>query len=144
MELNKPAANRTLSEINVTPLVDVMLVLLVIFMVTAPLIQHGVKVDLPKAQAGAMEPIQKEQLVVTIDSNKNIFILEDKYTYAEFTKKIKSIGQSKRDKKVFLSADGTLDYSIIMKVMAVIKNSGFEEIGLVTEPVLQPEELKDL
>jgi biopolymer transport protein TolR len=144
MELNKPSANRTLSEINVTPLVDVMLVLLVIFMVTAPLIQHGVKVNLPHAEVGALEPSQKEQLVVTIDRQKNIFILEDKYTYPEFVRKIKSIGKTKVDRKVFLSADGSLDYTVIIKVMAILKNSGFEEIGLVTEPHIEKEAFKGL
>ena len=144
MELNKPSANRTLSEINVTPLVDVMLVLLVIFMVTAPLIQHGVKVNLPRAEVGALEPQQKEQLVITIDRQKKFFILEDEYTYSDFVKKIKSIGKTKQDKKVFLSADGSLDYSVIVNVMALLKNSGFEEIGLVTDPQVETEVLKGL
>jgi biopolymer transport protein TolR len=93
---------------------------------------------------GAMEPSQKEQLVVTIDRQKNIFILEDKYTYPEFVRKMKSIGKTKTDRKVFLSADGSLDYTVIIKVMAILKNSGFEEIGLVTEPHIEKEALKGL
>jgi biopolymer transport protein TolR len=88
--------NRELSEINVTPLVDVMLVLLVIFMVTAPLIQHGVKVDLPKANTAQMET-KEEELLLTIDKNKKIFILEHEYSFQEFSKKIVAIYKA-RDK----------------------------------------------
>ncbi|MFH1729739.1 MAG: protein TolR [Pseudomonadota bacterium] len=139
---NNGSSRKVLSEINVTPFVDVMLVLLVIFMVTAPLIQHGVKVNLPKADTTAIEPSEKEQLIVTIDKNKNIFILADKYSYEDFVVKILSIAKNKKDKKVFLGADGSLNYDVIIKIMAIMKNAGFEEIGLITEPDIEKTVMK--
>src|SRR3989338_7035368 len=127
--------NRELSEINVTPLVDVMLVLLVIFMVTAPLIQHGIKVDLPKANTSQMET-KEEELMLTIDKNKKIFILEHEYSFDTFTDKIGAIYKAREKKQIFLNADRTLPYEYVIQVMAVLKNAGFDAVGLVTEPML--------
>ncbi len=127
--------NRELSEINVTPLVDVMLVLLIIFMVTAPLIQHGVKVDLPKANTTPMET-KEEELILTIDKNKKLFILEHQYTFDEFTKKIAAIYKTRTKKQIFLNGDRTLPYEYVIQVMAVLKNAGFDAVGLVTEPLI--------
>lgn len=127
--------NRELSEINVTPLVDVMLVLLIIFMVTAPLIQHGVKVDLPKANTTQMET-KEEELILTIDKNKKLFILEHQYTFDEFTKKIAAIYKTRTKKQIFLNGDRTLPYEYVIQVMAVLKNAGFDAVGLVTEPLI--------
>ena len=127
--------NRELSEINVTPLVDVMLVLLVIFMVTAPLIQHGIKVDLPKANTSQMET-KEEELMLTIDKSKKIFILEHEYNFDEFSNKIAAIYKAREKKQIFLNADRTLPYEYVIQVMAVLKNAGFDAVGLVTEPML--------
>ncbi len=131
----KTENKKMLSEINVTPFVDVMLVLLVIFMITAPLIQHGIKVDLPRAATEQMET-KEDELIITIDKNKKIYILDNKYSMNEFEDKLKAIYKTKQRKKIFLNADRILPYEIVIKVMALIKNAGFDEVGLVTEPIL--------
>jgi biopolymer transport protein TolR len=131
----KTENKRMLSEINVTPFVDVMLVLLVIFMITAPLIQHGIKVDLPRAATEQIET-KEDELIITIDKHKKIYILDNKYSMNEFQDKIKAIYKTKQRKKIFLNADRILPYEIVIKVMAEIKNAGFDEVGLVTEPIL--------
>lgn len=126
---------KPLSDINVTPFVDVMLVLLVIFMITAPLIQHGIKVSLPQAKTAPIETKEKE-LMVSIDKNKNIYLMDKKYSFVEFENKMPHIFKAKKNKRIFLSADKSLPYEMVIKVMATIKNAGFDEVGLVTEPEL--------
>ena len=128
----------TISQINVTPLVDVMLVLLVIFMVTAPIIQQGVQVNLPQAKAGAI-PGKEEQLVVAITRNGRIFLNDNPMTLPELGKKLRAISKIRRDKEVYLRADQDVRYGIVMRTIAEIKQAGIEKLGMVTRPPSQEE-----
>jgi len=124
---------RLMSQINVTPLVDVMLVLLIIFMVTAPMMQAGIDVNLPKVDATAISS-NDEPLVVSIDSRKRIFLNERRFSPAELSAKLKAIHRTNRDKMVLLRADELVPYGVIMETMASIRKAGIEKIGMVTEP----------
>ncbi len=123
----------TISQINVTPLVDVMLVLLVIFMVTAPIIQQGVQVNLPQAKAGAI-PGTEELLVVTIAKNGKIYLNDNPMSVAELGDKLRAIRKLQRDKQVYLRADQDVRYGLVMKTIAEIKQAGIERLGMVTRP----------
>jgi biopolymer transport protein TolR len=123
----------TIAQINVTPLVDVMLVLLVIFMVTAPIIQQGVQVNLPQAKAGAI-PGTDELLVVTIAKNGKLYLNDNPMTLAELGAKLRAIRKLQPDKQVYLRADQDVRYGIVMKTIAEIKQAGIERLGMVTRP----------
>ncbi len=120
------------SQINVTPLVDVMLVLLVIFMVTAPIIQQGVEVNLPKVRAQALEG-KDEQFVVSITKPGEIYLNDAKLSSAELTDKLKAIGQERPDRQVFIRADDAVPYGAVIRTMAAIKAAGIENVGMVTQ-----------
>jgi biopolymer transport protein TolR len=128
-----PGGGTTISQINVTPLVDVMLVLLVIFMVTAPIIQQGVQVNLPQARVGAIEGTE-EFLVVTIAKNGKIYLNDNEMTLAELGKKLEAIKKLQADKQVYLRADQDVRYGVVMRTIAQIKQSGIEKLGMVTRP----------
>ena len=121
----------TISQINVTPLVDVMLVLLVIFMVTAPIIQQGVQVNLPEAKAGAI-PGKEEQLVVAVNRNGRIYLNDNSMTLSELGQKLRAIRGLQADKEVYLRADQDVRYGAVMKVVAEIKQAGIQKLGMVT------------
>ncbi|MDR3579488.1 MAG: protein TolR [Oryzomonas sp.] len=123
----------TMSEINVTPLVDVMLVLLVIFMVTAPMMQQGVQVNLPKADTKAMNPAE-ETVVVTVDKNNKVFINKEETPAGDLRSKLADMFASRTKKEVFLKADANVPYGEVVKIMADIKGAGIERLGMVTEP----------
>jgi len=123
----------TIAQINVTPLVDVMLVLLVIFMVTAPIIQQGVQVNLPQAKAGAI-PGSEELLVVTIAKNGKVYLNDNPLTLAELGDKLRAIRRLQADKQVYLRADQDVRYGLVMKAVAEIKQAGIERLGMVTRP----------
>jgi len=123
----------TISQINVTPLVDVMLVLLVIFMVTAPIIQQGVQVNLPQAKGGAI-PGTEELLVVTIAKNGKIYLNDNLIGLEELGQKLRAIRKLQVDKQVYLRADQDVRYGIVMKTVAEIKQAGIERLGMVTRP----------
>lgn len=126
----------TISQINVTPLVDVMLVLLVIFMVTAPIIQQGVQVNLPQAKAGAI-PGKEEQLVVAITRGGKIYLNDNPMTLSELGTKLRAIRQLRQDREVYLRADQDVRYGIVMRTIAEIKQAGIEKLGMVTRPPSQ-------
>lgn len=126
----------TISQINVTPLVDVMLVLLVIFMVTAPIIQQGVQVNLPQAKAGAI-PGREEQLVVTINRNGRVYLNDNAMTLSELGQKLRAIHQLQQGKEVYLRADQDVRYGVVIKAIAEIKQAGIEKLGMVTRPLSQ-------
>ena len=123
----------TISQINVTPLVDVMLVLLVIFMVTAPIIQQGVQVNLPQAKAGAIPGIE-EMLVVTIAKNGTIYLNDNAMSLGELGERLRAIRKLQADKQVYLRADQEVLYGVVMKAIAEIKQAGIERLGMVTRP----------
>ena len=126
--------NRSMmAEINVTPLVDVMLVLLVIFMVTAPMMQQGVQVNLPKADTKAMTPAE-ESVVVTVDKSGKTFINRDEVPAGDLRNRLSTMFVSRSKKEVFLKADAGVPYGEVVRAMADIKGAGIERLGMVTEP----------
>ena len=124
--------NNPISDINVTPLVDVMLVLLIVFMVTAPLLTVGVPIELPKTSAKQMTD-DNEPLTITIDKNSKIYIQEMEIDFDDLTEKLEEIGQSNFDQKIYINGDKDISYEVLMRVMAKISSSGYTSIGLVTD-----------
>ena len=122
-----------MSEINVTPFVDVMLVLLIIFMVAAPLLTVGVPLELPKTKAEPLPQEQEEPLTVNLDAAGKIYIQKTEITAEELITKLTAIAAQRESKKIFLRADRTLDYGIVMEVMGDLNAGGFKSIGLVTD-----------
>jgi biopolymer transport protein TolR len=122
-----------MAEINVTPFVDVMLVLLVIFMITAPLMQHGMEVQLPKE---SIAPISvKEIPTITLKSSKKIFWKQEELTnLMALTRKVEQHIEANKDGGVYLRADKTLDYGFVMHVLSTVKQAGVQNIGMLTEP----------
>jgi biopolymer transport protein TolR len=133
MDASSQRDGATIAQINVTPLVDVMLVLLVIFMVTAPIIQQGVQVNLPQAKAGAI-PGTEELLVVTVAKNGKIYLNDNPMTLGELGEKLRAIRKLQGDKQVYLRADQDVRYGVVMKTIAEIKQAGIEKLGMVTRP----------
>jgi biopolymer transport protein TolR len=125
-----------MSEINVTPFVDVMLVLLIIFMVAAPLLTVGVPVDLPKVTVPVLP--DREPIVITVKADGNIFLQETETTLQELGPRMTAIAGNGYDQRIFIRADTTLDYGNVMQVMGTLTQSGFTRIGLVTEQALSP------
>jgi len=120
------------AEINVVSLIDVMMLLMVIFMITAPMMQGGVDVTLPKAQARPLEA--KSGLVVTVDRNGDVFVDSDKLTFAEFRASFKAIADRRGKNGVYLRADQGVPYGTVVRVLAVMRASGSTDVGLVAEP----------
>ncbi len=119
-------------EINVVSLIDVMMLLMVIFMITAPIMQGGVDIALPKANVRALEP--KNGLVVTIDRDGYIFIDETKFSYDEFARGIQALSERKGGGGVYLRADAAVPYGIVARVVAAMRAAGVTDVGLVAEP----------
>ena len=126
----------TISQINVTPLVDVMLVLLVIFMVTAPIIQQGVQVNLPEAKAGAITG-SEEPLIVSITQNGGIYLNDNPMTLAELGKKLRAVRRLQKEKEIYLRADQNVRYGAVMKAFEELKEAGIVKLGMITRPVPQ-------
>jgi len=120
-----------ISEINVTPMVDVMLVLLIIFMVAAPLLTVGVPIDLPDTQAKAMNS-DTQPITVSIDPEGKVFLQETEIPIEEVVPKLQAIAKTGYDERIYVRGDKTADYGTVMKVMARISAAGFKNIGLVT------------
>ena len=125
--------SRPVAEINVTPFVDVMLVLLIVFMVAAPLLTVGVDVDLPKTAAGALPSESEEPLTVTLTAEGAIVIQTTETQETEFLTRLRGIAQERADDKVFLRADGAIAYARVMQIMGAMNAAGFGNIGLVTD-----------
>ena len=125
--------HETKSEINVTPLVDVMLVLLIIFMVVTPMLQKGKPVLLPQTDQPDKKPESDKELLISIQSDKQIFIDAKWYPDPEFAAKMREYGERAASKDVLIKADKQLQYGDVRKVMRMIKDGGFEKIALITE-----------
>ncbi|NIZ61414.1 protein TolR [Sedimentitalea sp. CY04] len=125
--------SRPMAEINVTPFVDVMLVLLIIFMVAAPLMTVGVPVELPKTAASALPGDQEEPLSVTLTLDGEVQIMTTSVPREELVPKLRAIAAERTSDRVFLRADGGLPYEQVMKVMGALNAGGFSNVGLVTD-----------
>lgn len=124
----------TLSQINVTPFVDVMLVLLVIFMVTAPILQQGLNVELPTVETGPLVSDTEEQLVVSVDRTGRLHLNDAPVDSSGLAEKLSAIVKLRPDRAVYLRADKDVVYGKVVEVMAAIRNAGIVELGMVTEP----------
>jgi len=124
---------RPMADINVTPMVDVMLVLLIIFMVTAPLIEQGVKVALPQTKAPNIDSAQPK-MILAITKDRQIALGETVIPYAELKEKLATNERLKREKELYLRADRNLPYGYVVDIMAIIKDAGVENLGMVTDP----------
>ncbi len=132
--------NSFMSDINVTPFVDVMLVLLIIFMVTAPMMTQGVDVALPEATAEPL-PAEKEKLIISIDDKTTVFINDVPVTVDDLNEKLKRIMSNRSDREVYLRADKDIPYGTVVRVMSEIKLAGVEKLGMVTIPPTKEEEI---
>ena len=124
-----------MSEINVTPMVDVMLVLLIIFMVSAPLLTVGVPIDLPQTQAASLDQADKEPLAVTVNTKGQVFLQNTEIKLDELVPKLKAITEARGggDERIYVRGDKSVDYGTVMKVMGRLSAAGFRRIALVTE-----------
>jgi biopolymer transport protein TolR len=128
--------SKLLAEINVTPLVDVVLVLLIIFMVTAPMLQMGIDVNLPRVKSKSID-VTEEKLVLTINSEKEIFINKNKTSLPDLGVKLESIFSNRIDREVFMRADKNVPYGFVVEVMSAVRKAGVDKLGMITE---SPEE----
>jgi len=117
----------------VTPLVDVILVLLIIFMVTAPMLQMGISVNLPRVQAKSMD-VSEEKLVLTVNNDREIYINKYKTTIADLKPKLESIFASRIDREIFMRADEKVPYGFVIQVMSEVRKAGVDKLGMITEP----------
>jgi biopolymer transport protein TolR len=126
------ARRSNLAEINVTPMVDVMLVLLIIFMISAPLLTAGVPVQLPKTEAGALSN-QNQPLTITVREDGSIYVQSEQTPFADLGPKMRAVSSAGYDKPVYVRADGKAPYEIVAQVMASLSTSGFSQIDLITD-----------
>ena len=122
------------SEINVTPLVDVMLVLLIIFMVSAPMMTTGVEIDLPAAQAPQVE-ISEEKLLLTVGKDQKVYLGRDEVPYDRLEATLLANDRMQREKELYVQADENVPYGFVVKVLAIVKKAGIAKLGLVTDPL---------
>jgi biopolymer transport protein TolR len=120
------------ADVNVVSLIDVMLLLLVIFMITAPMMQGGVDISLPQAQSRPLE--SKDGLAVTVNSKGEIFIGNEKFSLGDFRVSFKTVAQNRTRNGVYLRADKGVDYGLVVQILAIMRSSGVSDVGLVTEP----------
>ena len=133
MAMNLGSSGGIKADINVTPLVDVMLVLLIIMMIVAPLLQQGVPVTLPLASNSSEKPETQDQTVVTIDRNKDVYLNAKPVPLGQLEARIKEVLEDKSDKIVIIKADDETPYSAVMDTMDELRHAGIEDMGLITE-----------
>ena len=130
---DRHARRKPMAEINVTPMVDVMLVLLIIFMVAAPLLTVGVPIELPKTAAAPLPSEQEEPLTIALTADGQILVQNQGVERAELIPLLRAVSEERKSGKIFLRADGAIPYEGVMQVMGALNASGFRDIGLVTE-----------
>jgi biopolymer transport protein TolR len=123
---------RMMSEINVTPFVDVMLVLLIVFMVAAPLLTVGVPIDLPESQAKSMDQ-DRDPLTVSVNNKGEVFLQETEVTVEELVAKLKAIAKNGTEERIYVRGDRSVDYGTVMRVMGRLSSAGYRRVALVTE-----------
>jgi biopolymer transport protein TolR len=134
MEPYRKRRKKLMSEINVVPYIDVMLVLLVIFMITAPLLSQGVKVDLPKAAAQPVDSQDRETLVVTVDREGRYFLDDRRITSEELSRKVAAILRARPQTPVLIRGDRQSNYGEVVRAMTLLQSAGAPSVGLLTEP----------
>jgi biopolymer transport protein TolR len=127
---------RFLAEINVVPLVDVVLVLLIIFMVTAPLMYRGIDIDLPRSAVNTITP--EERVVLTVSRDRSVFIDKERVARAKLEDALRALARSRPDVTLYLRADRDVPYGTVVEVMDAIKQAGIERLGMITEPASPP------
>ena len=125
-------ADRPMAEINVTPLVDVMLVLLVIFMVTAPMMQMGIDVNLPRVQSKSID-VAEEKIVLTINAQRELYLNKFRVPLADLRPKLEAVFAARIDREVFLRADRNVSYGFVVEVMSEVRRAGIDKLGMITE-----------
>ncbi|MDD4356737.1 MAG: protein TolR [Smithellaceae bacterium] len=130
--------NKSMADINVTPLVDVMLVLLIIFMVTAPMLSMGIDVNLPRVKSKTID-LAEEKLILSINENKEIFLNKTQMSLQDLNTKLAAIFEQRVDREIFLRADKNVSYGFVVEVMSEIRKAGVDKLGMITEP---PEDMK--
>lgn len=130
---NRFNGRRAIAEINVTPLVDVVLVLLIIFMVTAPMLQMGIDVDLPRVRAKSID-VHEEKLILTINQQQEIFIDREKTSLPELKGTLEKVFGRRIDREVFMRADKNIPYGFVVQVMAEARKAGVDKLGMITDP----------
>ncbi len=129
---------RAMADINVTPLVDVMLVLLIIFMVTAPMLSMGIDVNLPRVKSKSID-LAEEKLILTINENKEIYLNKTRMPFQDLGAKLTAIFNERVEREIFLRADKNVPYGFVVEVMSEIRKAGVDKLGMITEP---PEGIK--
>ena len=133
MAFGSGESGQSISDINVTPLVDVMLVLLVIFMVTAPILQQGVAVNLPQASGDAL-PADEQQLMVTIDTQGRVFLNDQQYTSERLAAELAQLAAIDSKRRLYVRADAGVPYGLVIETLAAVRQAGLSRVGLITEP----------
>ena len=128
----RSAASRPISDINITPLVDVILVLLIIFMVTAPMLQMGIDVNLPRVKAKTVD-VGEEKLILTINKKEEVFINKYKTSITDLKAKLESIFSSRIDREIFMRADKDVPYGFVVRIMSEVRKAGVDKLGMITE-----------
>ena len=132
MAMGSGGEGSMLADINVTPLVDVMLVLLIIFMITAPLLEQGVDVDLPKAQAQDMKA-EEQYVTLHVDRARRVYLGKTFVPFSQLADKLKTNAKLQTDREIYLRADRTLPYGLVVKIMALAKLAGIDKVGMITD-----------
>ena len=132
--LDKQSNGQPMADINMTPLIDVMLVLLVIFMVTAPLLTTGVQVDLPKVKSAPMQTDDSKMLVI-VTADEHVYLGKDEIT-AAIEDRLKTNARLQEEKELYVQADENVKYGVVLRVMAAARSAGVEKLGMVTDPLV--------
>ena len=129
----RSADSKHVSDINVTPLVDVVLVLLIILMVTAPMLQMGIDVNLPKVKAKSIN-VNEEKIVLTVNGQKEVYLNEHKTPIGDLSSKLESIFKNRVDREVYMRADKEVPYGFVVQVMSEVRKAGIDKLGMITDP----------